>query len=261
MPMNLLPLRCLPVLLLSLGALVACSGNGDADIDPGPTSASPAGGSLESRLASILLTDSDLPTGLQGGGLAFSTNEDVAGGAPAELERLQQLGRILGVDYTFVPTEILPASVPVRGGIQNSASVYISATGASESFLETVAQAQVNDWEIGYSELDDFRVAVLDRPVGDESFWIRITGTDSNCVMESPAGVSPDASPAATCPPPTLVVDDFVIFRAGRVRSLVKVLSSHPIGASDDVYADQVQAWAEIVVERARDTFGGSLSE
>lgn len=258
MPMNLLPLRCLPVLLLCLWVLAGCSGDGDADVDPG--TASPADNSLKGRLASILLTEGDLPAGLQGGGLIFSTNGDVAGSFPEELERLQELGRLLGVDYTFIPTETLPESVPLRGGIQNSASVYISATGASESFLETVAQARANDWELGYPELDDFNVVELDRPVGDESLWLRITGIQSDCIIETPPGVSPDALPSATCPPPRLVVDDFVIFRAGRVRSLVKVLSTHPIVASEDVYAGQVQAWAEIVVERARDTFGERAS-
>ena len=260
MPINLLPLRFLPALLLCLWAFAGCGGDGDADGDPEPTSGAPTDNSLEARLASILLTESDVPAGLQGSALIYSTNEDVAGDFQEELVRLQELGRLLGVDYTFIPTEALPQSVPVRGGIQNSASVYIDAHGASESFLETVVQARTNDWELGYPGLDDFNVVVLDRPVGDESFWIRITGTDSNCVIESPAGVSPDASPAATCPPPTLIVDDFVIFRAGRVRSLVKVLSSHPIVASEDVYAGQVQDWADIVVERTRDTFGERAS-
>lgn len=252
--MNLLP-RFLPVLLLCLVVLAGCGG----DDDPG-ASASPADNSLEGRLASILLTDGDVPAGLQGGGLVYSTNADVAGDFPEELARLQELGRLLGVDYTFIPTETLPEDVPVRGGIQNSASVYIDATGASESFLATVAQARANDWELGYPELDDFNIVELNRPVGDESLWLRITGTDSDCIIETPDGASPEASPSVTCPPARLVVDDFVIFREGRVRSLIKVLSTHPIVASDDVYAGQVQAWAEIVVERARDTFGERTS-
>ena len=255
MPMNLLPLRCVPVLLFCLGLLAACGGDGDVDVTPG-ISASPVDNSLEGRLASILLTEDDVPAGLQGAGLHYSTNEDVAGDFPEEIKRLRELGRLLGVDYTLIPTETLPQSVPIRGGIQNSASVYVDASGASDSFLETVAQARANDWELGYPELEDFSVVELDRPVGDESLWIRITGIESDCIIETHPGVSPDALPSVTCPPPRVVVDDYVIFRAGRVRSLVKVLSTHPIVASEDVYASQVQHWADIVVERARDTFG-----
>jgi hypothetical protein len=158
------------------------------------------------------------------------------------------------VDLTFIPTETLPENEPVRGGIQNSASVYTNTGGASQTFQETAAEARSTDWKAGYPELSNVTVIEVNRQVGDESLWIRISGFET-CTVQTPVGQTP-GGPVETfaCPGGKFVVDDYVIFRAGRTRSLLKVLSQHATSESG-IFEEQVQAWAELVVERANATF------
>jgi hypothetical protein len=250
------------VLFFSLFALFAsasaCGGDDDGGGDDTPTAAvSPTvtRDPLQAGLASVLLQDEDVPEGLEGSGLNFSDNSQVAGPNQAELERLNTLGRQLGVDLTFVPTDSLADDEPVRGGIQNSASVYTNEDGASQTFRETVDSVRATDWQQSYPDLSEFDVRELDITVGDESIWLRVTGTET-CVAQTPMGASPTELPSVTCPAPRTIVDDYVIFRAGRVRSLVKVLSAHPIDADKGtVFTDTVQGWAELVVQRAGEVF------
>lgn len=236
-----------------LAVVAACGGGGDG-ADP-PASASPAPDTLEGRLASVLLREEEVPAALEGGGLAFSTNEQVAGPNEEELNRLNSLGRLLGVDLTYFPAGDLPPDEPVRGGIQNSASVYSSAEGASASFRETEAEARATDWKPLYTDLTDVTVREVDIPIGDESYWFRVTGFEE-CIIEPAGSATPDPGlPSATCPPARLVVDDNVIFRAGRVRVLIKVVSAHPLSSSPDVFQEQVKGWADLVAARALETF------
>ena len=72
----------------------------------------------------------------------------------------------------------------------------------------------------------------------------------------TPPGVAPGTTPSETCPATRLVTDDFVIFRVGRVRSLVKVLAAHDQFSPPEVFLDQVEEWAQTVVDNARETYG-----
>jgi len=255
------PLSLLYLLFPLLGiALIAGCGDDDGGATSTPDASSPPADTstldpLRSQLASVLLTEADVPEGLQASGLAFSTNEDLSGPNIAELQRLIDLGRLMGVDLTFIPTAALPEDDPVRGGIQNSASVYDDSFGAGQSFQETVAEVRLTDWSLTYRDLTDLGVNEIDRQVGDESIWIRISGFDQ-CTEVTPPGAPPGATPAETCPPQRLITDDYVIFRAGRVRSLVKVFAAHDQDSAVDVFVDRVEAWAQIVVNNARDTYG-----
>lgn len=243
------------LLALALAA-VACGAGDDGPGDTGtPVGASPSAtrGELETKLASVLLQVSDVPAGLQSSGLNYSFNADVAG-SQEELDRLDTLGRLVGVDLTYVPTESLPENEVVRGGIQNSASVYTNADGASQTFQETVTSVRATDWQQSYPDLADFSVHEVARTVGDESIWLRISGTET-CTAQTPVGASPTELPSVTCPSPRKVVDDYVIFRAGRTRALIKVLSAHPLDSPKDVFEDQVQAWSQLVVDRANQVF------
>jgi len=250
-PTRLLTLTVLAALLIA----AACNGGDDDDTEVTGETGSATPTTLEAQLAGILLQDDEIPEGLQGSGLAFSTNEDLAGPSQEELARLTALGRQLGVDLTFIPTEQLPENVPVRGGIQNSASLYTNPNGASESYRLTEQEARTTDWKTLYDDLTDINVNEVDITVGDESYWFRITGFDE-CTIEPVGSSTPNpALPSPTCPPAKLVVDDYILFRSGRVRSLVKVLSAHPGDSPPDIYQEQVLEWANIVVQRALETF------
>lgn len=245
-----------PIALLTF--VLACGGDDDGSGTPGPSGsggASPTAtrDALQDKLASVLLTTEDVPQGLEASGLNFSYNADVAG-SQAELDRLNQLGRLLGVDLTFIPTDSLPEEEPVRGGIQNSASVYTEPEGASQTFQETVTSVRGTDWQQQYPDLANFEVHEVDQQVGDESIWIRVTGTET-CTAQTPAGASPTELPSVTCPSPRMIVDDYVIFRAGRVRSLIKVLSAHPLDSPADVFQETVAGLAGTVVQRAGEVF------
>ena len=252
--------RYLLLLPLVVALIAACGGDDDDAATPAPSeSAQPSEAAtldpIRSQLVSVLLTEDDVPQGLQAGGLAFSSNEDMAGPSVEELLRLAEIGRLMGVDLTFIPTSALAEDSPVRGGIQNSASVYGDALGASQSFQETAAEVRLTDWGPSYKDLTGLGVNEIDRQIGDESIWIRITGFDQ-CTEVTPPGASPGTTPSETCPPTRLITDDFVIFRVGRVRSLIKVLSAHDQFSPLEVFLDQVESWAQTVVENARDSYG-----
>jgi len=251
--MRFVVLTCAALLLVA----AACSGGSDDDDGPTQTSTGSPVVTLDPLhrdLSSVLLTAADLPEGLEGGGLSFSTNEQLAQ-TPEELARLNQLGRLLGVDLSFVPSPDLPDDSPLRGGVQSAASVYTNPDGASTTFNEIVAAARSTDWAQSYQELTDVQVRELDQTVGDESVWLRITGIDT-CIIETPPGAPPTEMASVTCPPSHLIVDDYVVFRTGRVRALVKVLTSHPLDSlPDEVYVEEVQGWADLTAERGMQAF------
>jgi len=240
-----------------LMAFVAACGGDDDGPAPGSstqvTSPTASVDALQEKLSSVLLNAADVPAGMEPSGLSFSQNSDVAA-TQEDLDRLDQLGRLLGVDLSFVPTDSLAEDEPVRGGIQNSASVYTNPDGASQTFQETVTGVRATDWQQSYPDLADFELREMDHQVGDESIWLRITGTET-CTVQTPAGASPTEAPTVTCPDPRLIVDDYVIFRAGRVRSLVKVLSAHPLGSSPDIFEDAVAGWVQLVIDRSKQEF------
>jgi hypothetical protein len=237
-----------PVLLLG-----ACGGDDDDD-DPAesgsPSAASPTTGTIEEQLESILLNDDDVPDGLEGSGLAYSTNEQLAGSSEEELQRLNLLGRQLGVDLTFIPTAEIPMDTPGRGGIQNSASVYTNVPGASETFKTRIQAARTNDWAANYADLNDVKAAELQRPLGDESVWVRVTGLDE-CEADVPPG---EPSPTIECRP-RLTVIDHVLVRAGRNFIYLSAVSDTAAGSIPEVFAGDIQRWVQVVVDRARETF------
>ena len=245
------PLVTLLAALVVLVA-VACSG-GDSD-EPTPTAAPPSTvcgtpdaapdetanpQDIEAQLEAVVLREGDLPDELQRSALIFSTNEELADSAPdgaAELARLEELGRQLGVEVAFVPLSAGAASSPVRGGIQNSVSAYLAADGAGQSLQQGVAEARQNDWPALYSDLTDLSIEELPRDVGDESVWFRVIGLDQG---------------------DKVVVDDQVVFRVGRARVFLRVISSFADRDSADQFAAQVEECEAIVVGRVQATFGG----
>jgi len=234
-------------------AAVACSGGGGDSDGPTPTAApsfticgtpdAPLDETanpqdIEAQLAAAVLREGDLPDDLQRSSLIFSTNEELSQGAPdeaAELARLEELGRQLGVEVAFVPLDPGSASSPVRGGIQNSVSAYMAADGAGQSLQQGVAEARQNDWEALYGDLTEVSVEELPRDVGDESVWFRVIGRDQG---------------------DRLVVDDQVVFRVGRARVFLRVISSFAERGPADQFAEEVDECAAIVVGRARSVFG-----
>ena len=123
-----------PCLLLLVLAAACGGGDDDATVSETPVvSPTATVDALQQKLASVLLTAEDVPQGLEPSGLSFSYNSDVAA-TPADLDTLNQLGRLLGVDLSFLPVDSLADDEPIRGGIQNSASVYTEPEGASETF-------------------------------------------------------------------------------------------------------------------------------
>lgn len=236
--------------LLLLPAAAACKG-GDGGDDGPSASGSAAPESLEEQLKSILLTDEEVPEGLEGADLAYSTNEQLAGPSEEELARLRRLGRQLGVDLTFVPVSDVAADSPARGGIQNSASVYVDNAGAASAFSVRSEAARTNDWPANYTDLTDVKVAQVDRVIGDETYWLRVTGLDE-C---NPEEATPGTSPAPTCPPARLAVIDHVLLRSGRTFIYLMTASDAPADSAPDIFAAQVEDWAAAVAGRAVQVF------
>lgn len=247
-------------IVVALAFVIACGGDDD---DPPADSASvsvtpPVSAEqqdLRDKLASILLRPSDLPPGLELSGPIFSTNEQVAGPNQDELQRLIELGRQLGVDSQYIPTDALDPAEPARGGVQSSASVYVAPAGASATFQETAGQARANDWAANYPNLDEVKAEELDKRIGDESLWLRISGLQGCTPLATNTPAPDGAVPSATCEGVRRVVIDNVIFRVGRVRAYVQVSSLFPEAAEPDVYTGIVGAWADIVAQRAAETF------
>lgn len=241
--------------LLPLLLLVAACGSDDDTVGGGELTQSPAPGvtlsSLEQSLASVLLEESDLPPGLQGTAPIFSTNDDLA----ADSERLATIiatGRRLGVDVQFIPTDQLDPDYPVRGGIQSAASIYESPLGASETFLEAVGDARANDWAANYPSLTDVTVTEISRDVGEESVWLRVSGTAECEFIVTPV---PGEGPTPTCSETKIVVLDNVLFRQGRVRGFLQVSGLFPPVSAQDVFVDQVLQWVELMTDRAQTAF------
>jgi hypothetical protein len=243
--MRLILLLTFPLLLLA----AACK-NGDDSPGPASGGSSPADDTLEAQIAAILLAQSEVPDGLQASGLSYSTNEQLAGPSGEELERLNSIGRLLGAEVTFLPTAEIPPDTPGRGGIQNSASVHADRTGAADTFATRTSAARTNDWVANYADLSDVTASEMARPIGDESLWLRVTGLQE-CELDVPTG---QPAPTATCVPRKAVIDHIMV-RAGRTFVYLSVVSDQPQGAIADVFAADIQRWAQLVVDRAMAEF------
>jgi hypothetical protein len=252
----------LKLLLVSLSVLLlvlfaGCGGDDDDEDAPnGGSTGSGASPELEAQIESVLLKQEEVPVGLQAGGLTYTTNEQLAGSSQEELDRLNQIGRLLSGEITFVPTQNLGPEVAARGGIQNSAGVYETPAGAGETYTMNSEAALTSDWAAAYSDFDDVRWGEIDRSLGDESTWIRITGLEE-CIVETPTPGpgAPSPGPVPTCAIPQQVIIDQLVIRAGRTYIYFQATSSVPAGSVEDVFVGQVEVWAQAVVGRANATF------
>lgn len=251
-------IRWLAVLaVLPLFALSACGGGGSENsTTPSNTARATATLSpLERGLTSILITSSDLPEGMEGASATFSTNDDIAHGDQTQLATLAAVGRQLGADVQFIPTDRLDPDSPLRGGLESSASVYTTDDGASQTFRDTAEQARQNDWEANYPSIANLEVHEMPQTFGDESVWLRISGTAQCSFVETPTPGPGGVVPTPTCEDTKLVVLDNIIFREGRVRGFLQVSTLFPPAAPTDIYASQVAAWVLAMVARAQTAF------
>jgi hypothetical protein len=245
-------------LLAALFALLAaCGGDDDGPNDPTATAVPTASLSpLEQALASVVLQPADLPEGLESGAPDFSTNEDLAGSDQDMLAHLVEVGRQLGVDVQFIPTDRLDPSSPLRGGLQSTASAYTGESGASQTFRETADQARANDWQANYPSIPDLRVIEIEEDIGDESLWLRITGTAECTVAVTPTPDEHGVIPSQACEETKLLITDRVIFRSGRVRGYLEVTTLFPPQSpADTSFVPQIKAWADLVAQRAATAF------
>ena len=123
------------------------------------------------------------------------------------------------------------AGPKVSGFIVREAAQHFSSWRASESLQEGVAGVRESDLAASYPDLQDVAVEELDRQIGDESTWFRITGI-------SDAG--------------DLVIDDQVAFRVGSARSFLRAVSTFDADANAgrDAYLEEVAALAEVAASR-----------
>jgi hypothetical protein len=243
------------VLYASLGLFLlvaACGGgtsSGSATPSTGPGGVATLSG-LQAQLAAVLLQPGDVPVGLEGSAPTFTTNVDLAGSSQGALQKLVDQGRQLGADVQYIPTQRLDPNSPLQGGIETSASVYTNTLGASQSFRDTAAQARANNWQANYPAMLDMQVTEVQRPIGDESIWLRLAGKDC---LPTP---SPGLTAQACNGPQHQVIVDNVLFRVGRVRAYLQISTLFPAGtAAADVYEDQISEWVQSVVQHAKDTF------
>jgi hypothetical protein len=247
-------------LLAALSALlVACGGGDGSSGSPTPSGSTVAPTAtltpLQQSLASVVLQPADLPEGLDSGAPDFSTNEDLAGSDLEMLDHLVQVGRQLGVDVQYIPTDRLDPSSPLRGGLQSAASAYVSEIGASETFRETADLARANDWEANYPDIPDLHVIEVEHKIGDESLWLRITGVAECTFVVTPTPDVNGVVPSQVCEQTKLLITDRVVFRSGRVRGYLEVTTLFLPQAPLDSYVTQVKAWADIVAQRATTAF------
>jgi hypothetical protein len=233
------------VLLLAAGC-----GDDDSPANSGsPTTvATPALTGVPGQLASVLLQPSDVPPGLDAGSPSFTTNDQLASGNPDTLAKLVAQGRQLGADVTFIPTDRLDPSSPLKGGIESAASVYTNDSGASQSYAETAAGARTNDWKANYPSVIDATVTEVQQKLGDESLWIRVSGKDCSTAA--------NATPACTGDQHNLTVDN-VIFRTGRVRGYIQATTVYPTTEAPEFFQAEVAGYVNTVIQHAQAAFPG----
>jgi hypothetical protein len=169
------------------------------------------------------------------------------------LQQLIDVGRLLSVDLQYIPTDRLDPASPIRGGLQTTASAYTTEEGASQTYRETEAQARANDWAANYPDIPDILVEDVEQPIGDESLWLRISGTAECTFISTPTADASGKTPA--CEETKRLIIDNVIFRVGRVRGYLQVTTLFPSDAPTDSYVPEIKAWTDLVTERARAAF------
>lgn len=172
------------------------------------------GGDAGARLSDMVLTLADLPEGYIQDESEFTTNEELALGDDERLAKLEEQGRVLGYAVTFTRGDVSATTAPFFG-VESTASLYETDSGASGSFAQAVAEARATDWEsiLGFGET---KVEEIERSIADETLWIRVTGV---------VDLGEDEKPV-------LVIDDQIVMRQGPARGFLRV-SSAMEGTSD----------------------------
>lgn len=215
------------VVALALAALGwACGGGGSRD----NAAADPQAKEL---LYQMVLTEKDVPAGVQQVSASFSTNQDIADAVvdpDAELAKLRQWGRRLGYDVQLEPGPEAPVDIPLQA-IQSTASLYETVQGASASFADAASSARATNWQSLYPGVNDLEVKETKKPeLFDDGVWFRITGIDQNSGK--------------------LVIDDQVAFRVSSARGFLRVVTLFDPKMPRDSYMDEVTAWIRLLTDR-----------
>ena len=180
-------------------------------------------------LEQMILKPEDIASGLERVTASFSTNQDVAEGTldpVQELAKLEGFTRQLGYEVTYQSGFNAPADITIRA-INNTASLYRDAEGASASFADGVETARTTDWLASHSDLDEVEVQEIPlEGIADEAFWIRVSGLQGE-----------DGS--------TLLMDDFLLLRQDRVRSFLRVVHLVEASSGREAAIQQVRDWAD----------------
>ncbi len=218
----------IPVFAVLTLAVTACGSNGSGQ----PDVEAP-----RDLLKRIVLQVEDLPVGFQRVDSSFSTNTDVADAQlnpKEELAKLEERGRQLGYDVSFIPGPEASPDTPVRG-LNNTASLYLTAAGASASFVEGVESARASDWELQYPSVNQLEIREIQPPdLADEALWIRVSGLQGEQLD-------------------SLFIDDLLLMRQGRVRGFLRVISLFEGQTDRDLYLSQVEEWARLQSQRMKD--------
>ena len=216
------------VLTLSILAGPACGGPSEPG-EPSPTGDSGA----EEMLQRMVLQPEDVPPGLQRAEQTFTTNEQlVASSADPDARRaeIERWGRILSHQTTYLPS---PEATPdgAAQAITSSSSLYETGEGAALSFVEARKTVDDTDWQSTRPELQQFETELIEREgLADGLVWLRLSGL-------SPQG---------------MLVEDFIIFRVGRVRGFLRSASTGP-GDDRHFRLDQMDALLTTQIQRVTD--------
>lgn len=184
-------------------------------------------GGVEEQVSDMVLTLGDLPDGYVQDESQFSTNEELALGDQEKLAKLEEEGRILGYSVSFTRGDVSASEAPYFG-LQSWADLYETDDGASAGFAQVVEDDRAIDWEaqLGFGETE---LEEIDRSIGGETVWIRVTG-----VVE----VGEEQTPV-------LVIEDRIWIREGRGRGFLGVSSVREGSSDRSALIDEIAALAE----------------
>lgn len=184
-------------------------------------------GGVEEQVSDMVLTLGDLPDGYIQDDSQFTTNEELALGDQEKLANLEEEGRVLGYSVSFTRGDV-PASEAPFFGVESAASLYETEGGASSSFAEAVEEARAFDWEaaLGFGET---KLEEVERSIGNEMLWIRVTG-----VVELGEELTP-----------VVVIDDQILFRQGTARGFIRVSSAMEDSSDRSALLDEIAALVE----------------